>query len=553
MKQISTYTALYKPDDSAINDALSDFATLFGKVERKLYASLCAAKSTANERKREFIKTFNLTGRQYNAILNTLQAKLDSQRELNKLYQSNTAERIEAVSGTIKKLHDKATMLHKTGGNREIIQRLLSTAHQKSRYLAMLQRKQARLKSELNKIPRLCFGSKKRFNAQHHLKENHLSDHEEWVKAWRHSRSNQFCVIGSKDERMGNQSAQLAPHPDGTFSLSLRLPDAMGGGRVILNRLRFKYGHEAILSACAENMRRIAAGKGDRFRELEAKYLTEHGEKGTKNTILRDYGQALTVRVSRHKFGWQVAVTVAEKSPTSVTGFERGALGIDVNQDHLAVTVIDTSGNKVYATDIPCGVSEKGLSRHQRSGIAGDAIRQVIDIATRYRVGIVHEKLDFTRKKQALKETLPKGQRVRLSALAYRQILSLLLRRAWREGVLTKAVNPAFTSVIGALKYQRGSLTSHQAAAQVIARRGLGLVSECIRIRVPHKAAQRVLNARQATVSMPDDPFRRWQKVKKLVGQSAKLRSPQESDFVNLKVRDNLLMASDVAVRISSH
>ena len=33
---------------------------------------------------------------------------------------------------------------------------------------------------------------------------------------------------------------------------------------------------------------------------------------------------------------------------------------------------------------------------------------------------------------------------------------------------------------------------------------GLGLVSECIRIRVPQKAAQRVLNARQATVSMPN-------------------------------------------------
>ena len=47
MKQNSTYTALYKPEDSAINEALSDFAALFGKVERKLYASLCAAKITA--------------------------------------------------------------------------------------------------------------------------------------------------------------------------------------------------------------------------------------------------------------------------------------------------------------------------------------------------------------------------------------------------------------------------------------------------------------------------------------------------------------------------
>ena len=526
MKQISTFTTLYKPTDSAVSDALAAYASLSGKVERKLYASLFAGKLTANERKREFLKKFNITGRQYNAILITLQGKLDSQKELNKRYQSNTAERIDAVSGTIKTLRDKATMLHKTGGKREVIDRLLSKAHQKSRYLAAQQRKLCRLESESGQLPRMCFGSKGRFNAQHHLAENNFSDHKSWLDDWRQSRSNQFCVIGSKDERMGNQGAQLEPNPDGTFSLTLRLPDAIGGGRVVLQDLTFNYGHDAILAACTENIRRIAAGTGEQFRNLQEKHLKAHGEKGTKNVILSSYGQALTIRVSRDKYGWQVAVTVAEQPPETMTGFERGALGVDVNQDHLAVMVVDTSGNKVFATSIPCDVSQEGLTGHQRSAIAGDAVKQVVDIAKQYGVGIAHEKLDFTRKKQALKETLQKGHRVMLSALAYSQILTLLTRRAWREGTLTKAVNPAFTSLIGALKYQRGTLTSHQAAAQVIARRGLGLVLECIRIRVPQAAAQRVLNARQATVSMPDDPFRRWQKVKKLVGLPAVLHPP---------------------------
>jgi hypothetical protein len=47
--------------------------------------------------------------------------------------------------------------------------------------------------------------------------------------------------------------------------------------------------------------------------------------------------------------------------------------------------------------------------------------------------------------------------------------------RCEREGVALHRVNPAFTSVIGFAKFGSYSLSTHQAAAMAIGRRGMGL------------------------------------------------------------------------------
>ncbi len=58
----------------------------------------------------------------------------------------------------------------------------------------------------------------------------------------------------------------------------------------------------------------------------------------------------------------------------------------------------------------------------------------------------------------------------------YRQLQDALVRRALRNGLVVKAVNPAYTSWIGRLKYARPlGVSVHIAAAYVIVRRGLGL------------------------------------------------------------------------------
>ena len=57
----------------------------------------------------------------------------------------------------------------------------------------------------------------------------------------------------------------------------------------------------------------------------------------------------------------------------------------------------------------------------------------------------------------------------------YRKLTEAIKTQAAKHGVLVEEVNPAFTSILGQLKY-RGmlSLSSHESAALVIARRGMG-------------------------------------------------------------------------------
>ena len=533
--QTSTYTTLIKSADISpeTESSLSAYAALFGRVERKLYASLCADKMTANERKSHFIRKHQISGRQYNAILRTLTGKLDSKRELDKLYQSEKKERIEAVSGTISRLQSQADMLSKTGGVPPEIQKIRFKAHQKSRYRARLTEQLEKIASNTGKIPSMCFGSKKLFGKQFFLKENNLKNHAEWLEEWQNARSSQFMVLGSKDETCGNQGAQLYVDNEDEFRLSLRLPDALGGGRAELSGFDFNYGKSAVLAACAENERRRAANVKELTRSSPWVKDRKTGEirPQTKNEVLSSYGQPLTMRFIRHKFGWTLAVTVEEQAPEVTTGsYENGCLGIDVNADHLAVCVVTPDGNKRYVENVPCPASGRGLTTGQRMAMIGDAVKRIIEIGKTYGVGVGIEKLDFSRKKQALKETANKHHRTMLSAFAHNMVLSLIERRCYREGLPCKAVNPTMTSIIGMFKYHSTQNTTHQAAAQVIARRTLGLKHDRIRFSVPHRVGTQLCSARSKTVSIDGGPLQRWGKVKAIVKKhAALLKQPEKT------------------------
>jgi IS605 OrfB family transposase len=85
---------------------------------------------------------------------------------------------------------------------------------------------------------------------------------------------------------------------------------------------------------------------------------------------------------------------------------------------------------------------------------------------------IVIEDLDFSQKKSVLKENSSNKNARMLSSFVDSKFRAFLESRASRFGVRLYKVNPAFTSVIGRVKYaSRYGLTVHHAAALVIARR----------------------------------------------------------------------------------
>ena len=76
--------------------------------------------------------------------------------------------------------------------------------HQKRRRLANLRSRLAGLEADIaaGRV-RLCFGSKRLWRKQHHLEANGYASHEEWRRDWRDARSNEFFVLGSRDETGG--------------------------------------------------------------------------------------------------------------------------------------------------------------------------------------------------------------------------------------------------------------------------------------------------------------------------------------------------------------
>ncbi|MDE2938277.1 MAG: hypothetical protein OXR67_05080 [Chloroflexota bacterium] len=164
-----------------------------------------------------------------------------------------------------------------------------------------------------------------------------------------------------------------------------------------------------------------------------------------------------------------------------VTGRSHGAIGVDLNADHLAVVETDASGNPVNSFSIP--LVTYGRSQRQAEAVIGDAVACIVDYARDAGKPIVMEKLDF-RQKQALLEGESRRYSRMLSSFSYDKVRSCFLSRGSRQWVEVYQVNPAFSSVMARVKFmERYGISVHQAAALVLARRFLGCSESIPRLR----------------------------------------------------------------------
>ena len=270
---------------------------------------------------------------------------------------------------------------------------------------------------------------------------------------------------------------------DGSLTLRLRMPDCLAnqhGKYLVIEGVRFAYGHEQVLAALQSNADYAA-------------YRREHGEKAARATNL---GQAISYRFKRDGKGWRVFVSTRMMDVPVVTDRKRGAIGVDLNADHLAVADTNGSGNYVNAWQVP--LVTYGKSTHQAEALIGDAVAGVVQYACEVGKPIVIGRLDFRQKKAALEGESRKYSRM-LSSFSYGKIKAYFISRGYREGVEVKQVNPAFSSVIGRVKFmERYWLSVHQAAALVLARRSLGF-SE----RIPRRWVCPIGNGVQVAFTVP--------------------------------------------------
>lgn len=485
---------IYDPTVSKVLDRLGEF---YAPITRRALAdALCGNYPT----KSNLHRTYNIPNRIGHSIKKDVEARLSSRNECLKIEIEDLESRIDLL-------------------NKEIVRTKLPARKKylKQKLRKLRSRLSHRLQQNENTNYSYIFGGKKLWLAQFHLKENGYRSHPEWREDWRLRRNYNFNIIGSSDEKGGNQNCQFLPKENNTFDLQLRLPDGF------LSPGQDKYLMISNLEISKKELRKNAK------RELLYGW-------SLVRTLLSENAVAVTYRFHKDKKGWIVSASVGLPEIAITTSHEQGVIGIDINDGFLALTEIDSTGNPLLRKHISLEIN--GLQANARENAISHAVLEAVQYAKERGKDLVVEHLNFEQKKRELVICQSSARAKMLSSLAYRQILDRFYASAYLRGVAVHAINPAYSSIIGRFKFSsRYGMSVHQAAALVIARRYLGF-SE----RLPKSARAYLYQTGriQGTLEKPEDSSKHvWTRWATLYRQIRKLWSSVEKRTKDPKLRGN--------------
>ena len=462
-------------------------ANLYSAIEKQMHVALLSGEKIDVIEKRLQNKN-QVDSTTVRNVYHDLKGKHSGILELRKTQIKELKSTISSIKKSIKtqqtRYKSKLKKHQNTSKQRFII-------HQKKRRLAALQHK---LEKFQNSSISLCFGTKKLFKAQYYLEENGYSHHKEWLADWQDARSSSFQMVGSKTYASGNQLCRL----DTEGNLTITVPTCLikeYGGKVACDGIHFRYGQEFVNIALTPTKHK----RGKSYRN------------GTE--------KAVTHRFVRKDNQWYLHTHVELPDIPWISHRNNGAIGIDLNADNIAWVYCDKEGNLKEKGQINIDLTNK--SSGQTTHILSLAIAQLLEKATKYECPVVIEKLDFSSKKSRLREHGKRYAKM-LSQFAYSKFSELVHSKATLAAIQVVKVNPAYSSLIGLIKYMSlYGLNSGTAASLVLARRGLRL-SE----RLP-----RVCNAFFSTVDGTKHVWTYWARTSKL------LKGCHRHSFFNVKVR----------------
>ncbi|NJK57609.1 MAG: transposase [Pleurocapsa sp. SU_5_0] len=416
----------------------------------------------------------NVLGNQYESIrrtgLNDLQRGM-SEIAIEKSYQSRFNLQwawADAIATEVKQTYSQLSTAKKLNIARITEQIRKKTKRAKSIFKSLSkvknptvkQKNQASgLKSKLLKIESLkkqweqlessqklhiCFGSKKLFNAQYHLKENGYSNHEEWLHDWRKKRGGRFFCVG-KSQHGGGTMIKIFHVNGDDFKAVVTLPRFM---------------------------------QSEHGKTLEIPFQVAECRRRRKSSLLYaiETQKPITVQIFRreHKSdNWYIHLTTYVQEIPVTTSFDNGCIGVDFNRDSVEWAYVLSDGNIKERGKI--SFKWKGFSSGQRQVMMRNLVVKLSDLAFDYQCPIAIESLDFSKRKASMSEA-SKAYNLMLSNLSTSTFREALFSRCKRYGIGLHKVNPAFTSVIGMIKFMpRYGLNSGTAAAMTIARRAMGM------------------------------------------------------------------------------
>lgn len=268
------------------------------------------------------------------------------------------------------------------------------------------------------------------------------------------SKYDKFLISGRCDAKCGNYILKLiyiSKTDDFDISISFLNKD------ICLSHIDFPYQKEAIKNTLFKNtndfkMHPICLG------------------------VIRKYDKL------KNKYYYQIKISLDLEATNSYINedISTGIIGMDFNYKHLDITEIDKYGNIVNCFTVNYDVD--GTS-HQNALSLRKALNEVFTYANSKHKCVVIEDLDLIKtKNKNNKETAfsckTKSKKKTLNKIIHSLSYDLYKRICKYESLKISSklfyINPAFTSVIGKLKYSPiKKLNSHIAASYVIARRAL--------------------------------------------------------------------------------
>jgi IS605 OrfB family transposase len=325
----------------------------------------------------------------------------------------------------------------------------------KTRRLAALRTKLAAADAALTAgRPAITVGGKRLWRNRAHLDAVEMTE-QQWRGRWDADRMF-LTADGESGKAGGNETIRVDEHGRLRVKVPVALADRFGTHLHVAAAVTFPHRGD-------EWAQRVAAGQAVRY--------------------------DITFDSQRGRWYLDASWTITPPPMPELDVLRAGrVLGVDLNADHLAACVLDSSGNPVGAP-VTISVDTAGLRASHRDGRVRAAITALLDLAGQHNcTAIVVENLDFADARSTGRETLGSGRRGKrlrrtVAGIPTRKLRDRLTAMASRRGVAVIGVDPAYTSMWGRQHWRKplqqqasdpATVTVHHGAAAAIGRRGLG-------------------------------------------------------------------------------
>jgi len=206
------------------------------------------------------------------------------------------------------------------------------------------------------------------------------------------------------------------------------------------------------------------------------------------------------VRIEAKDNKFQVTVSYNVVNIPTMTDKKLGVIGIDCNPNGVAVSELNYDGNLIkhlyFKND-----KIKFAKSNKRENVIREMAKQVVSYAYDKHKPIILEQLQFSKKNKGRKFN-------RMSHnFIWKQLLDSIKSRACRYGVEVIEVPPAYTSIVGKLKFMKMySIPIHNAAAMVIGRMGLGIIDKVV-VSISEAKDLVTLEARSVSIALKKKSF----------------------------------------------